>query len=59
MGEQFMDRIPPDSDVDEGDHAIEKDDEFSAPLILEEFIAELIATVAYANANTPSDYTMS
>ncbi len=58
MGEQSMDRIPPHTDVDEGDHAIEAEDEFNAPLISEESIAERIVTVAYANANTTRDYAM-
>ncbi len=57
MGEQFMDQIPPDSDVDEGDHAIEEEDE-SDPLISKESTAELITTVTYANANTTCNYTI-
>jgi hypothetical protein len=57
-GEQFMDPFPPDSDVDECDNAIEAEDEFNAPLISEESIAERIATVAYANANSTSKYAM-
>ena len=44
-GEQFMDQFPPDSDVDEGDHANEADEDFNAPFISEESIAERIATV--------------
>jgi hypothetical protein len=58
MGEEFIDQFPQDSDVDECDHEIEAREEFNDPLILEESIAERIATVAYANANNTSDYTM-
>ncbi len=58
MGEHFVEQIPPDSDVDEGDNAIEVEDEFNAPLISKESIAKRIATVTYANANTTSDYTI-
>jgi hypothetical protein len=58
IGEQFMVQFPPDSDVHEGDHAFESEEELNAPFVSEESIAERIATVAYANANTTSDFTM-
>jgi hypothetical protein len=38
-GERFMDQFPPDSDLDEGDHAIEAEDESNAAFISEESIA--------------------
>jgi hypothetical protein len=57
-GERSMDQFPPDSALDEGDHAIEAEDELCAPFISHESIAERIATVAYAIANTTRDYTM-
>ena len=58
MGEEFMEQFPQDSDVDESDHEIEAEEELNDPLISAESIAERIATVAYANANNTSDYTM-
>ncbi len=58
MGEKFMDKFPMDSDVDECDHEIEAEEDFNDLLISEESTTERIATVAYTNTNSTSDYTM-